>query len=98
MALLAWIKSRKVFLKVQEGTGDSLSREDIRNGFTSCAHWSTFEPEDLESDDSLEMSLVDGGVLMCREELSETVALPDCYQQAFDEPFNLENVVILCAS
>lgn len=98
MALLAWIKSRKVFLKVQEGTGDSLSRDDIRNGFTACTHWSTFEPEDLELDDTLDMSLVDGGVLMSREELSETAAFPDCYQQAFDAPFNPEDVVILCES
>jgi len=27
MAILAWVKSRRVFLKIQEGTGDNLSEE-----------------------------------------------------------------------
>ena len=34
MAILAWIKSRQVFLKIQEGTGDNLSEEDIASGMT----------------------------------------------------------------
>ena len=33
MAVLTWIKSRKLFLKIQEGTGDNLLREDRAAGY-----------------------------------------------------------------
>ena len=32
MEMLAWVKSRNVFFKVQEGTGDNLLREDVGDG------------------------------------------------------------------
>ena len=33
MEMLAWVKSRNVFFKVQEGTGDNLLREDVNDGY-----------------------------------------------------------------
>lgn len=33
MAILLWVRSKKLFLKIQEGTGDALSTEDVDNEF-----------------------------------------------------------------
>lgn len=33
MAVLLWVRSKNLFLKIQEGTGGALSTEDISNGF-----------------------------------------------------------------
>ncbi len=40
-AILAWLKSKKTFLKVQSGTGDNLLKEDIREGYVDYCLWST---------------------------------------------------------
>ena len=44
MDILTFVKSEKEFLKIQEGIGDNLSREDIKNGFQDYVLWSTFRP------------------------------------------------------
>ena len=44
MAVLIWIKSKKAFLKIQEGIGDNLLKEDKDNGFVDYVLWSTFRP------------------------------------------------------
>jgi hypothetical protein len=49
-AILAWVKGRGAFLKVQAGTGDNLLEEDIREGFTDYCLWSTFRPECIDID------------------------------------------------
>ena len=49
-AILAWVKGRGAFLKVQAGTGDNLLDCDIREGFTDYCLWSTFRPECIDID------------------------------------------------
>ena len=95
MALLAWIKSQKVFLKIQEGTGDNLSAEDVADGMTDYVLWSVFRPADLDLDETLEMSLVDGGMLMFKSPTTPLESLPECYAAAFDRPYDEIDVTLL---
>ncbi len=41
MVILAWAKEERVFIKVQEGIGDNLTREDRAEGYVDYALWST---------------------------------------------------------
>ena len=95
MAILAWVNSKKVFLKIQKGTGSNLSREDIAKGFTSYFLWSTFEPGELDIDETLDMDLSDSGMLLCRDDLSVDSVLQGCYEQATGESFNVADVFLL---
>ena len=58
MAVLAWVKSKKEFLKVQKGTGDNISHEDVANGYVDYVLWSTFKPDCIDIDQLLEMKCV----------------------------------------
>ena len=51
MAVLLWVKSKKSFLKIQEGTGDNLSIEDVANDFSYYVLWFTFRPSELDIDE-----------------------------------------------
>lgn len=95
MALLAWIKSRKVFLKIQKGTGDNLSAEDVADGMVDYVLWSMFRPDALGLDETLEMSLVDGGMLMFKSPTTPLESLPECYVAAFDDPYDKSDVSLL---
>ena len=95
MAVLAWIKSKKVFLKVQAGTGDALSSEDLQEGFVDYVLWSTFEPDVLDFDEELDMNCIDSGMVMSKSERTANDSLLDCYSQAFGTPYNVEDVLVL---
>ena len=95
MAILVWVKSKEVFLKIQEGTGDALTPDDMKNGMKDYVLWSTFRPECLDVDDTLDMKLMDGGMLMFKSETSVFEALPECYATAFDKPYAESDVVVL---
>ena len=95
MAILAWVKSRRVFLKIQEGTGDNLSEEDIANGMTDYVLWNVFRPECIDIDETLDMSLIDSGMMMFKTEVSAVEALPECYAAAFDSAYDAEEVIVL---
>lgn len=94
-AVLAWIKSKKVFLKIQPGTGDNLLAEDIRNGFVDYFLWSTFRPECLDIDGELDMECLDSGMVMFKESPDTTAALKACYNQAFGEEYEEGDAVVL---
>jgi hypothetical protein len=95
MALLAWVKSKKQFLKIQEGTGDNLSREDIAQGMKDYVLWSTFRPESIDVDQELEMELLGGGELMLKELATVDASIPDCYEQAFNASYDCNDIVVL---
>lgn len=95
MAMLVWVKGNKRFLKIQEGTGDALTSDDIQDGMKDYVIWSTFIPKCLDGDDSLEMALGDSGVLMFREEVSAIKVLPECYESAFNKPYEKSDIVVL---
>jgi len=63
-ALLYFIPSRQEFLKIQPGTGDNLSPEDISAGFTDYILWNRFITGPLDIDGELEMECVDSGMLL----------------------------------
>ena len=66
-AILAWIRSKKTFLKVQSGTGDNLLKEDIREGYVDYCLWSTFRPDCIDIDDELDMMCLDSGMFLFRD-------------------------------
>jgi len=76
MAYLVWARKEKLLLKVQEGTGDNLSREDIENGFVDYVLWSTFRPQCLDLDQELPMEAIDGGMVMFEELLPKDHFVP----------------------
>lgn len=94
-AVLAWIKSKKVFLKIQAGTGDNLLAEDVREGFVDYFLWSTFRPECLDIDGELDMECLDSGMVMFKETPDTKDALRACYAQAFGREWEEEDVVVL---
>mgnify|MGYP007043635076 CR=1 FL=1 len=95
MAVLAWIKSRKLFLKIQDGTGGNLSDEDIADGMSDYVLWSTFRPAYLDMDETLDMDLLDSGMLMSKSATSSVESLPACYAAAFDKEYDADDAMIL---
>ncbi len=95
MAVLTWIKSKKAFLKIQEGIGDNLLREDRDNGYVDYVLWSTFRPLDIDLDGELEMECIDSGMLMGKEAMSARGSIPNCYYDAFRIPYDESDVVEL---
>lgn len=95
MAILCWIKSKKMFLKIQEGTGDVLMEEDRAAGMVDYVLWSTFQPKALDLDEELEMNLVDGGILMDNKPMTPRGSVGACYSQAIEKPYNPDDVVKL---
>lgn len=93
MDVLTWAPSKKVFLKVQEGTGDNLSHQDVADGFVGYILWSTFRPEDIGIDEQLDMECCDGGMVRFKDELPQTmdafvsVAVSEAYTAAFGTPY-----------
>ena len=94
-AVLTWVKSKQLFLKIQEGTGDNLSQGDIGNGIVDYVLWNTFSPSDLGIDGELNVVQVDGGMLMLDKTVSAQDAVPDCYNMAFNMPYNDDDVITL---
>ena len=83
MAILLWVRSKKLFLKIQEGTGDALSMEEVANGFSYYVLWSTFRPTELDIDEELDLDCVDSGMMMYKRDVAVGDTVADCYKQAF---------------
>ena len=94
-AILAWVKSAKAFLKVQAGTGDNLHEEDIREGFVDYCLWSTFRPESIDTGGELDMTCLDGGMILFRESPDAMAALRACYTQATGDAYDEDDVTVL---
>lgn len=94
-AILAWIKSKNAFLKIQAGTGDNLLKEDIREGYVDYCLWSTFRPECIDIDGELDMECLNSGMAMFRENCTPGEALESSYRQAFGTDFDKDDVVVL---
>ena len=94
-AILAWLKSKKTFLKVQSGTGDNLHEEDIREGFVDYCLWSTFRPDGIDTDGELDMTCLDGGMFLFRDSPDAMAALRACYTQATGDAYDESDVTVL---
>lgn len=94
-AILAWIKSKNAFLKVQVGTGDNLLKEDIREGYVDYCLWSTFKPECIDIDGELDMECLDSGMVLFRENCTPGEVLESSYRQAFGTDFDKDDIAVL---
>ena len=94
-AILAWVKGRGAFLKVQAGTGDNLLDGDIREGFTDYCLWSTFRPECIDIDGELDMECLDSGMVLFRENCTPGEALESSYRQAFGTDFDKNDCFVI---
>ena len=97
-AILAWVKGRGAFLKVQAGMGDNLLEEDIREGFTDYCLWSTFRPESIDTDGELDMECLDSGMALFRENCTPGDALESSYRQAFGTDLDKDDIMLLLSS
>ena len=95
MAVLAWVKSKKMFLKVQEGTGDNLLKEDVAEGYVDYVLWSTFKPECIDLDQTLDMECVDSGMLMGKEPMDSELEIGNSYRDAFGSEPNEGDIEVL---
>ena len=95
VAILAWLKSKKTFLKVQSGTGDNLHEGDIRDGFVDYCLWSTFRPDCIDTDGELDMTCLDGGMFLFRDSPDAMAALRACYTQATGNAYDESDVTVL---
>lgn len=95
MAILAWVKSQQLFLKIQKGTGDALTVEDRNEGMEDYVLWSTFRPDCLDIDETLTMQLLDGGMLMSKSITSAIESLPNCYAPVVGKPYDESDVIVL---
>ena len=86
MAVLAWVKSKRQFIKIQEGTGDNLTHEDRANGFVDYVLWSTFTPDELDLDEELTLTCVDSGMVLARSPTTARKSLQDCLADAYGLP------------
>ena len=94
-AILAWLKSKKTFLRGQSGTGDNLLKEDIREGYVDYCLWSTFRPDCIDIDDELDMICLDSGMFLFKDYPDAMTALRACYTQAFDDAYDESDVTVL---
>jgi hypothetical protein len=95
VAILAWLKGKKTFLKVQSGTGDNLHEDDIREGFVDYCLWSTFRPESIDTDGELDMTCLDGGMFLFKDHPDAMAALRACYTQATGDAYDEDDVTVL---
>lgn len=95
MSILVYVKSEKLLLKIQEGTGDNLDKEDINQGMVDYVLYSMFKPSALDIDEELEMTCLDGGMAMSDREVTAEDMLPTCYEMALDKPYDKDDCIIL---
>ena len=92
---LVWIKSKKLFLKIQEGCGDNLSKEDMEKGYIDYCLWSTFLPETLDIDGELEMNCLDSGMILLDKPFDSNFSLEECYKCICGRKIEQNDVIVL---
>ena len=95
MAVLTWIKSKRLFLKIQVGAGAALDWYDIEDGMVDYVLWGTFLPECIDIDEEVEMVFLDGGLLMSNKPITADESIPNCYYHAFEKPYADDDVIVL---
>lgn len=82
--VIIFIPEKNIFIKITEGTGDNLLKEDIENGYVDYINYEIIEADEIE------FGSTDGGMLLrkklLREEFSSLKELiPTVLAMAFDE-------------
>ena len=96
MSVLVYLKDEKLLLKIQEGTGDNLDREDLENGMVDYVLFSFFRPKCLDIDQEREMEEVDeGGMLMFDREVRADEVVLDVYEFHFGRKMKKDGMIVL---
>ncbi|SHK87460.1 hypothetical protein [Fibrobacter sp. UWEL] len=84
------------FLKIQPGTGDNLSPEDIAEGYTDYVIWNRFRPEYLDIDGELDMECLDSGMVLLMDPIAtlQDDILKEVLEQAYGDR-SLDTVFLL---
>lgn len=61
------------FLKIQPGTGDGLTQDDIAEGYTNYVIRNRLTPECLDIDGDLPMECIDSGMILLKEEIYDVL-------------------------
>lgn len=82
--VLLYIPDKEQFFKIQPGTGDNLSNEDIADGYVDCFLWSNFDIGYLGLDSEFDVDCLDSGMVLTEEAFAPTEdyiynCLEDCY-------------------
>ena len=85
-ALVIFVPSQGEFVKIEEGTGDNLLKEDRADGYVDYLNYDRYSPADL----GVSEENIDGGMLMLREYVSSKYkslieAVPDILGEAYSE-------------
>lgn len=63
------------FLKIQPGTGDNLTRDDIADGYTGYVIWNWLAPESLDIDGDMPMECIDSGMILLKEDSFDVLGM-----------------------
>jgi len=92
-AKLYFIPSRGEFLKIQPGTGDNLSPEDIAEGYTDYVIWNRFRPECLDIDGELPMECVDSGIVLLKGDPGSVPGMTTKVEAGMNPTFPIHDVL-----
>ncbi|WP_141100400.1 hypothetical protein [Fibrobacter sp. UWH1] len=84
------------FLKIQPGTGDALSPDDIANDYTDYVIWNRFKPVCLDIDGELGMECLDSGMVLLMDPIAalQDDILKEVLEQAYGDR-SLDTVFLL---
>lgn len=96
-ALLLWSSRHKRLLKIQKGTGDNLTDEDVEAGYVDYVLYSVFKFGDIGLDGELELELESDGQMMTTAEVTNLKdEVPAVYGMAFDAAeWNNDDLILL---
>lgn len=75
------------FLKIQPGTGDNLTRDNIADGYTDYVIWNRLTPESLDIDGDLSMECIDSGMILLKEDSFDVLGMVMRYAYGENAPY-----------
>ncbi|MCL4101713.1 hypothetical protein MMG03_001293 [Fibrobacter succinogenes] len=72
--------------RVQPGTGDNLTRDDIADGYTDYVIWNRLAPESLDIDGDMPMECIDSGMILLKEDSFDVLGMVMRYAYGQNAP------------
>ena len=93
-----WVKSQKVFLRVQAGAYSDLLPDEPGADAADYCLWSVHQLDDLwrqVGDLELDMNCLKGGMTYCAERPDKKTTLQSCYKEAFGKEYDESDTIVL---